>query len=231
MLGNRTLMKFHESASQGRTQEKWILVRVGKTDVRVGKTDSSLSTLLKFIPFMKIIPEKKVTHCCPKQSIKTLLTLELSQYRKRGSMFSSSKQVAASSDCSRLENALCLSSPVCPAHCGGEQEQSRRAAPRAWQLILPSNPLITFWNSLWRDCQMTGRSSNLDSNLNSATWPTSCKGLKPLKSQHKLCGVWILKSATDAKFEPIEVTFKFLRLMPSTEICYIACYILEFITV
>ena len=113
--------------------------------------------------------EKKVTCCCQKQSIKTLLTLELSQYRKRGSMFSSSKQVAASSDCSRLENALCLSSPVCPAHCGGEQEQSRRAAPRAWQLILPSNPLITFWNSLWRDCQMTGRSSNLDSNLNSAT--------------------------------------------------------------
>ena len=27
---------------------------------------------------------------------------------------------------------------------------------------------ITFWNSLRRDCQMTGRGSNLDSNLNSA---------------------------------------------------------------
>ena len=31
-------------------------------------------------------------------------------------------------------------------------------------------------NSLWRDCQMTGRGSNLDWNLNSATWPICCKG-------------------------------------------------------
>ena len=57
------------------------------------------------------------------------------------------------------------------------RKQSRRAAPRAWPLILPSKPSITFWNSLWRDCQMTSRGSNLDPNLNSATWPTSCKGL------------------------------------------------------
>ena len=33
------------------------------------------------------------------QSIKTLLTLELSKYRKSGSMFSSTEPVAASSDC------------------------------------------------------------------------------------------------------------------------------------
>ena len=45
------------------------------------------------------------------------------------------------------------------------RKQSRRAAPRAWPLILPSKPSITFWNSLWRDCQMTGRGLNLDSNL------------------------------------------------------------------
>ena len=49
------------------------------------------------------------------QSIKTLLTLELSQYRKSGSMFSSSEPVAARSDCRRLGNALCLCSPVRPA--------------------------------------------------------------------------------------------------------------------
>ena len=49
------------------------------------------------------------------QSIKTFLTLELSQYRKSGSMFSSSEPVAASSDCRRLGNALCLCSPVRPA--------------------------------------------------------------------------------------------------------------------
>ena len=50
------------------------------------------------------------------QSIQTLLTLELSQYSKSGSMFSSSEQVAASSDCRRLGNTLCLCSPVQPAH-------------------------------------------------------------------------------------------------------------------
>ena len=49
------------------------------------------------------------------QSIKTLLALELSQYRKSGSMFSSSEPVAARSDCRRLGNALCLCSPVRPA--------------------------------------------------------------------------------------------------------------------
>ena len=48
-------------------------------------------------------------------------------------------------------------------------KQSQRAAPRAWQLILPSEPLITFWNRFWRDCQMSGKGSN--SNL---AWPTSC---------------------------------------------------------
>ena len=40
------------------------------------------------------------------QSIQTLLTLELSQCRKSGSMFSSSEPVAARSDCCRLGNAL-----------------------------------------------------------------------------------------------------------------------------
>ena len=49
------------------------------------------------------------------QSIKTFLTIELSQYRKSGSMFSSSELVVARSDCSRLGNALCLCSPVRPA--------------------------------------------------------------------------------------------------------------------
>ena len=63
--------------------------------------------------------KKKVTRCGPKStSIKTLLTLltlELSQYRKSGSIFSSSEPVAARSDCRRLGNSLCLCSPVRPA--------------------------------------------------------------------------------------------------------------------
>ena len=39
------------------------------------------------------------------QSIKTLLTLELSQYSKSNSTFSSSEPVAARSDCRRLGNS------------------------------------------------------------------------------------------------------------------------------
>ena len=54
------------------------------------------------------------------QSIKTLLSLELSQNRKSGSMFSSSEPVAARSDCSRFGNALCLCSPVRPAESGSK---------------------------------------------------------------------------------------------------------------
>ena len=44
-----------------------------------------------------------------------LFTVELSQYRKSGSTFSSSEPVAARSDCRRLGNALCLCLPVRPA--------------------------------------------------------------------------------------------------------------------
>ena len=104
------------------------------------------------------------------QSIKTLLTLELSQYRKSGSMFSSSEPVAALSDCCRLGNALYLCSPVRPA------QAKQESGPKSLAVDLPSKPSITSWNSLQRDRQMTGRGSNLDSNLNSAAWPTSCKG-------------------------------------------------------
>ena len=45
------------------------------------------------------------------------------------------------------------------------------------------------------------------------------KVILPPKSQHKLCGIWILfKSVSEAKFEPSEVTF--LRLMPHTVFHY-----------
>ena len=49
------------------------------------------------------------------QSIKTFLTVELSQYSKSGSTFSSSEPVVASRDCSRLGYSLCLCLPVRPA--------------------------------------------------------------------------------------------------------------------
>ena len=93
------------------------------------------------------------------QSIKTFLTLELSRYRKSGSTFSSSEPAATAAD---------SETPCVCARPSDPRKQSQRAAPRAWPLILPSKPSITFWNSLRRDCQMTCRGSNLDSNLNSA---------------------------------------------------------------
>ena len=65
---------------------------------------------------------------------------------------------------------------------GKQPKQCRRAAQRAWQLILPPKPSITFRNSLQRDCHMTCRGSNLDSNLKSAAWPTSCNGFSSSKT-------------------------------------------------
>ena len=128
------------------------------------------------------------------QSIKTFLILELSQYRKSGSTFSSSKHIVAGSDCSRLWNVLCLCSPNLPKPC-------RSSATRDWQLILQSKPTIVFCDSLRGDCQMTCRGSNFDSNLNSAARPTKCEGLSAQKSLKKLCGVWILvESVKDALF-------------------------------
>ena len=72
------------------------------------------------------------------------------------------------------------------------RKHSRRAAQRAWPLILPSKTSIVFWNSLRRDCQMTCRGSNLDSNLNCAAWPTSCKGF--IASEITAQTVWSFSS-------------------------------------
>ena len=74
----------------------------------------------------------------------------------------------ARSDCRRLGNTLCLYSPVRPEQA---VQESSPPASRAWPLILPSKESklsITFWNSVRRDCQMTGRDSNLGPNLSSA---------------------------------------------------------------
>ena len=45
-----------------------------------------------------------------------------------------------------------LETPCVCAFLSDPREQSRRAASRAWPLIWPSKPSITFWNSLQRDC-------------------------------------------------------------------------------
>ena len=75
---------------------------------------NNFSPILLIISF-HLINKKWIVAARYLQSIKTLFTLELSQYSKSGSTFSSSKLVAASSYCSLLRNALCLCSPVQPA--------------------------------------------------------------------------------------------------------------------
>ena len=86
----------------------------------------------------------------------------------------------ASSDCRRLRNTLCLCLPV-------RRTPTRPSSPRGQAVPDrgPKSSAIDFCSQLYRlssgrafgsDCQMTGRGLNLDSNLNSAAWPTSCRG-------------------------------------------------------
>ena len=88
------------------------------------------------------------------QSIKTFLTLELSQYCQ----VSIARVVACFPQASRSQRAATAANSERPCVCArpfNPPKQCRRAAPRACPLILPSKPSITFWNSLQRDCQMT----------------------------------------------------------------------------
>ena len=62
------------------------------------------------------------------QSIKTILTLKLSQYCKSGSTFSSSEPVTALSvvsNCRLLENTVCLILPIQPAQAVLASEQAQ----------------------------------------------------------------------------------------------------------
>ena len=52
--------------------------------------------------------------------------------------------------CTACQNHFAAEISVC-ARPSDPRKQSRRAPPRAWPLILPSKPSITFWNSLRRD--------------------------------------------------------------------------------
>ena len=73
------------------------------------------------------------------------------EYRKSSSMFPSSEPVAARSDCSRLGNALCLCTLVCPARA------SRRAASRAWLLILHLNLWLQSGTAFWEIARLPAR--------------------------------------------------------------------------
>ena len=95
--------------------------KVRRIDGRcLGRRQWSATTSRRFHENFISHGKQKVTCSNPKfttqpEVYKTLLTLELSRYRKSGSMFSSSEPVVGSSDCRRLGNALCSCSPVLPA--------------------------------------------------------------------------------------------------------------------
>ena len=158
--------------------------------------------------------KKKVTLSCPKFTFKPFWLWQWVSIARVATRFPQARL-------SRPALNAADSETLCVCACPSDQPKlCLTAAPSARPLILQSKPSTIFWNSLRRECQMTGMDSNLDSNLYSAAWTTSLKVLWPLKLQHKLWGVWILlvwilfNSVTDAKFELREVTF--LRLIPCT---------------
>ena len=85
------------------------------------------------------------------QRFKPFLIVELSQFRRRGSTFSSSEPVAARSDCRRLRNTLCLCSPVQPAQAVPDRGPKSSAIDFCSQLLRLSSG-----RAFGSDCQMTG---------------------------------------------------------------------------
>ena len=121
--------------------------------------------------------------------IKTLFTLELSQYCKSGRLFSSREPVAARRDCCRLGNVTLPS-------CAGAlpQELSLGADWFCSQNLRMSSRI-----AIGSDCQMVNRgsdrlkASNLDSNLNSAVQPVT-NGVEVISSEVPKSTVWSLNS-------------------------------------
>ena len=120
------------------------------------------------------------------------LTFNLSQWRKGGSTFSWRDSVAASQ---YAESAANLKTS-CVCACPNVISQSCAwALPQELGHWFCSQYSWLLWGTVYRSyCQITGSSSNLDSNLNFAAWPTSCEGfvLSAQKSQNTMFGVGIL---------------------------------------
>ena len=123
------------------------------------------------------------------QSMKTFLTLKLSQYCKSGSHFSSSKQVATSCIYHWIGNTLSLCLP---------QVASQRTT--AWALpqeLCHAKPSGTTFG---KDGQTRDRVFKLDSNLNFAALQPHqrvVQVLSDLNSLNKLCRVKILYRTVD----------------------------------
>ena len=70
---------------------------------------------------------------------------------------------------------LCLSSPIWPAQAVPERGP-KSSANDDGHWFCRQNLQLSSGIAFGSDCQMIGRGSNLDSNLNSAAWPTGCRG-------------------------------------------------------
>ena len=126
--------------------------------------------------------KKKVTLSCPKFTFKPFWLWQWVSIARVATRFPQARL-------SRPALNAADSETLCVCACPSDQPKlCLTAAPSARPLILQSKPSTIFWNSLRRECQMTGMDSNLDSNLYSAAWTTSLKVLWPLKLQHKLWG-------------------------------------------
>ena len=87
--------------------------------------------------------------------------------------------VARFPQASRLLPAATASNSETPCVCARPSNRPSCAGARPQELgrwFCPLNLRLSSGTAFGSDCQMTGRGSNLDSNLNSAAWPTSCKG-------------------------------------------------------
>ena len=135
----------------------------------------------------------KYTYTLQSTKTVTYLTVELSQYNKSGSTFSSSEQVVTRSDCSRLGT---------PCVCAGQSDPPKLCLSLPQELghwFYSEILLLSSRIALGSDCQMTctGR-KGLEIGLKLELCRLT-KGLQrfylllnPPKKVNKLCGVWIL---------------------------------------
>ena len=135
------------------------------------------------------------------QSIKTFLTVELSQYHKRGSTFSSSKQVAACSDCQYPVFVLAsLPAQAVAERC--PKSLANNFAVKSFDSLVDLNSFREWLALIARQLAQVGRGLNLDSNLNIVAWPMGCtlvvdniEDFSALKPQYKVqWTVWSFNS-------------------------------------
>ena len=129
-------------------RDQWMIARLSEAAMGVALVGNNFW----LIPWEFHFPTKKnsVVTAWYLQSIKTFLTVELSQYRKSGSTFSSSEPVAASSDCSRLGNTLFVFASLTRPSCAGVLFQELGHWFCSQLLWLSS------WIAFGNDYQMTG---------------------------------------------------------------------------